>query len=382
MDIYKQTIEKVLESHSPLIILSPTNDLGILTSGLVLKTILESRNQKARIVMPEIEHISSMFQKKYPFIENLKDIDNTNICLHSVVISLDTSKTKVHDFSYEIQNNQLRINLTTSGDYFSSSSINSKHIAPYDLVIIVGSSSLKDLGAFAENQRDLLNKTTIINIDNNKSNTFFGTINLIDTESPSIAEMVYNIIDSLDNNQSILDEKTATLLLTGIIYTTKNFKSQNVTSKTLQIGSKLLAAKANRQDILKNLYQNYTPELLKVWGKILVKLEYDQSKKLTWSSINQNDIWPYNIEDENIIKIIEDFIVPMKDIESVAIFYAKNNDTIQVYLQTPLITKPIEIENMQISEMYQNKHFISFSIEHSALPIAQEAVLKYLQEKI
>lgn len=379
MTIYQEVAEKMLYSKNPLIILAPSMGLDIPMSGLVMKKIFESQGKKTQIVMP-VESLS--YKEHYALdgiLSEINDIEAVDTWNQKVVINLDVSKTKIHEFSYEIQNGQLKIHLTTSGSYFAAGSITTEYVNPFDLVIILGAQSLNDLGNFYNTQFKFLSSTPIINIDIDEANTRFGTINMVDNNATAVSEIVYGLMcDVTNTSKNILDEKIATMLLAGLIHKTTYFKTGNVTSKALDMGSKLIAAKAKKDEIVKTLYQ-YTAETLKISGKILANIIHDKDYKLIFSSISRDDIWPYKLEPSNVIKVIADFVAFIKDVDSFVLFYEDSPSVIQCYIKT---SKSVNFTDFGKAVTYGGSSgLVSYTISGIELDEAQASVLEAIREK-
>lgn len=98
----------------------------------------------------------------------------------------------------------------------------------YDLVFVVGASSMNDLGPIYSGYSAIFDQSTSINIDNSQTNANFGKINIVDSASPSISEMVAHLLPSLGLN---LDSDSASNILAGIYEATQNM-TQNVSQDT------------------------------------------------------------------------------------------------------------------------------------------------------
>lgn len=125
----------------------------------------------------------------------------------------------------------------------------------------------------------------ILVIDNHETNTRFGEINLIDTDTSSVAELLYFIY--LDWKVEI-DKTLATYLLTGILGDTGAFQFE-VKTKTFSVVDVLLKKGPNYDDIILNLFNTRDPKLLVTWGVILQKLKLDTEHQFCWSAVSYDD---------------------------------------------------------------------------------------------
>lgn len=100
--------------------------------------------------------------------------------------------------------------------------------ASADLVIIIGASRIEDVGSIILNEKDLLEKATIVNISDVPGS--FGKINLVDPNS-SLSEIVTAIIQETSLQ---LTKDTAQNLMQGIEDATQNLRSTKMTADTFE----------------------------------------------------------------------------------------------------------------------------------------------------
>ena len=89
----------------------------------------------------------------------------------------------------------------------------------FNLIITVGSSSLNALGRIYSENVNTFSGVSVVNIDNDPANTQFGTINVVDSQSPSISEIVAQLISGATLS---VDQDIASNLLAGIYAATSN----------------------------------------------------------------------------------------------------------------------------------------------------------------
>lgn len=148
-----------------------------------------------------------------------------------------------------------------SPEDISTSSSGFKH----DLIFTIDTPDLESLGAIYDNNVEFFYKTTIINIDHQAGNEEYGQINYLDLNVVSSSEIIFNLLKQDENNP--IDEDIATCLMAGIISKTKNYKSANLTPRTLLTSSKLIGLGARREEIINQLYRSRPLSVLKSWGK-------------------------------------------------------------------------------------------------------------------
>lgn len=101
------------------------------------------------------------------------------------------------------------------------------------LVFMVGASSLNDLGVIYQNNQTLFSGAHLVNIDNNSSNSSFGTTNILDTNAATLSEMVIQVISDLGFN---IDADIASNILTGIYAETANLTLKGTPDTFIAVG--------------------------------------------------------------------------------------------------------------------------------------------------
>jgi len=209
------------------------------------------------------------------------------------VFSLDIDKKKLQQLRYEVEENKLKIFITAKNGEISKDRISLESARfSYELIIVLGTSDLESLGSLYDENSELFYDVPVVNIDNNPSNEYFGKVNVVDVAASSTAEIVFNLIGELD--EKLIDEKTATNLLTGVIAATESFQNKNTTPKAFMTAASLIAKGANKQDIIRYLYKTKSVSMLKLMGKAMTGLKYNGQYKLAWSLIEDDSFLKAN----------------------------------------------------------------------------------------
>lgn len=117
----------------------------------------------------------------------------------------------------------------------------------FDLVVSIDSSDLQRLGtAFMPAQHGSL---SMVVFDHHITNTQFGTVNVVDPQAASSAEIILKLIHRLN---APVTPDIAAALLTGIITDTLAFRTSNATPSTLAAAMELMNAGASLTDITRN----------------------------------------------------------------------------------------------------------------------------------
>ncbi|MFH1187961.1 MAG: hypothetical protein V1688_03830 [bacterium] len=256
----------------------------------------------------------------YAFLPQVKNIKSEIDNLRKFIISLDISRTKVDEISYDVKENELDFIVSPKNGFFEESDISSKSSGfKYDLIFAIGTQDLEELGNIYDQDTEFFYKTPIINLDYLASNENFGQINLISLTATSVCDILFNLF--AECNKEIIDEDISTALLAGIISATKNFKSNKVTPSTLSIASHLITMGARRSEIVQHLYHARSLATLKLWGRILAHLKNDSAHKLVWSLVKKQDFFSTGAVEENLDDVVEELIANSYEVETVVIIY-------------------------------------------------------------
>lgn len=139
----------------------------------------------------------------------------------------------------------------------------------FDTIIVVDAGDLLYAGV-QEHFQKLPYSPIIINIDHHCTNELYGHYNLVLPEAASTTEVLHFYFKI---NGIKLDKHLATCLLTGIVTDTNNFSNPATTARSLKTASELLRAGANLRLIQGWTLKNKTLRGLKIWGKVLSRLQ-------------------------------------------------------------------------------------------------------------
>ncbi|MFH1226020.1 MAG: DHH family phosphoesterase [bacterium] len=318
----QQIYESIKRSRHILIVFRHNFNGDALGSALALFLILKKLDKRADLAAMDFDWPKNLIflpqEKILPALTNLK----------KYTISLDLKGAQIDELSYEIAGQEkLAIHLTPKNGTLSQQDISLQENAfKYDLIIAVDTPDLELLGKIYEDNASFFYQTPVINIDHSPANENYGQINLVDLTATSSAEIIFNWLEAM--SLDFLDEKIATCLLAGLIAETRSFKTRNVTPRALQIASRLMAAGANRSEIVENLYRARTLATLKLWGRALTRLENDPSLKLAWSLLGQADFLQAGAGEENLFELIDELIANSPEAEIIVLFYEQKDDQI------------------------------------------------------
>jgi len=280
-----QQIEEILKKSKDALILLPQNPGGdSIGAGWALYFLLKNKNIKSTVAFSDPFSGADKFNF-LPVPENLsKSISGAR----DFILSFNTHYNKILDVRTEKNEEELRIYITPENgsiDPRDFSFIPAKF--KYDLVISLGSPDKESFGTIYEENPDIFYEIPVINIDNHSANDNFGQINLVDITASSTSEIVAEMIDKV--NPAAIDENISNCLLAGIISATESFQNRKTTPKSLQISARLMDKGADQQKIVRYLYKTQPFNLLKLWGRTMAQLKWNEDLKLAWAALSVED---------------------------------------------------------------------------------------------
>jgi bifunctional oligoribonuclease and PAP phosphatase NrnA len=141
------------------------------------------------------------------------------------------------------------------------------------------------------------NNPLLINIDHHASNPLFGKINLVITDAPATAEVVYRFFRS-NNIEPSRDGATA--LLMGICFDTAIFSHNGTNERAFNTASELMRFGARARQVIRAMMANRTIPALRVWGKALERVQKHPFHEIISTCITREDIELHQVSDEEI----------------------------------------------------------------------------------
>ena len=126
----------------------------------------------------------------------------------------------------------------------------------------------------------------LLNIDHHHDNTRFGTVNLIDTEASSTAEIIYDLAGLLEVE---ITPQIANALYVGLITDTGRFMYENADARTHHIAAALIEAGVDVHDTYRRLYERVPIEKLRLISRALERIERFEDGKLAIAYISAED---------------------------------------------------------------------------------------------
>ncbi|MBI5369640.1 hypothetical protein HZA85_00380 [Candidatus Uhrbacteria bacterium] len=329
----QQVLEAIKRSSRPLICIPSGANADHYATGLGLARVLKKLDKQPTIVAAD-----GSAPKTVTFLEGHETITNKLENLRKFVIELDASKTKVDELSYETKDDKLYVYLSPKKGFWDEKDVRASSSGyRYDLILCIGTPDYESCAHLYADNPDFFYRTPVINIDHTPDNEHYGQINVVDLTASACGEVCHDLIDAIETG--LMDKEVATAFLTGMIANTKSFKTPNVTPRTLQTASKLMAKGARRDQIVEHLYRTRSIETLRLWGRALARLKSDANKKIVWSLLAQEDFMHAGAREEDLHDVIDELIATSPEAKIVVLLYENSERNICAIVR---VEKPLD----------------------------------------
>lgn len=369
-----EQFKAILSKTKNALILIPSDfDEDIVSASYATSLFLSQKGIQSTIILDD----KFETQSHLGFLPSPKKIKGTLSQARDFILAFNTSKNKIANVRTEKKEDELRIFITPEKGSIRPqdfSFIPAKF--KYDLVIALGAPSKESLGKVFEENPDIFYEVPVVNIDNHSDNEEFGQVNVVSVVASSICEIVTKLLE--ESNEKISQE-IAQCLLTGIIETTESFQNKKTTPKSLQVSAKLMEYGANQQEIIRHLYKTQPLHILKLWGRVMAKLRWNDQVELIWSLVSVEDFVQSRSKPKDVRFIL-------KKIQE---NYSSGKIFMLLYHETPDkakgIAKATDPESLKkISQSVEGRiegNICEFDINVSDIKNLEERIIKSIKEQ-
>jgi bifunctional oligoribonuclease and PAP phosphatase NrnA len=160
----------------------------------------------------------------------------------------------------------------------------------YDLLVIVDCGSLDRVGAVRERHAQLFADLPRVIVDHHLSNAGDEPTDWIDPQAAATCEMIALLATRLGAPLDAGEGSLATALMAGIVMDTSTFAHPNVTPRTLAVAAALVEAGAPLSEISRRLYRSKPDAQLRLFGRVLDRLETADGGRVVWSTLTEADL--------------------------------------------------------------------------------------------
>lgn len=319
-----QQLEKLLEqSKNVLILLSQNPDGDAISAGWAFYFFLKNKEIESTLAFSNgAESI-----QKFQFLPQPEKIAHEISGARDFMLSFNTRRNKIMNVRTETEGEEFKIYITPEHgviDPRDFSFIPAKY--KYDLIVVLGSPDKEALGKIYEENPDLLYEIPIVNIDHHSTNDNFGQVNIVNMTASSTSEILAQIFEQISPYS--LSGTIAECLLAGIMSATESFQKKNTTPKSLQIAASLMDKGADQQKIVRYLYKTQPFHVLKLLGRIMARLKWDEDIKLVWAPVLLEDFVQSRSQPKELPLVLEKIRDNYSSGRLFLVFYNETADTL------------------------------------------------------
>jgi bifunctional oligoribonuclease and PAP phosphatase NrnA len=160
----------------------------------------------------------------------------------------------------------------------------------YDLLVVSDCGTLDRIGAVRDRHPELFARLPRVIIDHHASNDAAGEADWIEPHSAATCEMVTLLAARLGAPLDDGNGAMAADLMAGIVMDTATFAHPNATPRTLAVSAALVQAGAPLSDISRRLYRSKPDAQLKLFGRVLDRLETAAGGRIIHSTLLDADL--------------------------------------------------------------------------------------------
>ena len=294
-------VKELIEKSSAILILVPENSGGdAFGAAAGIGAFLENLGKTVTIAGSNIAPTAESFV----FLDPPKSILPSISGVREFILSFNTEQNDIVSIRTERSVGEYRIFITPekgSIDPRDFSFVPAKF--SFDIVITVGAPDKESLGKIFETNPDIFYEVPVIAIDHLAENDRFGQVNIIDITASSTSETATALLEKIGEKH--IDARVAGLLLAGIVLGTESFQKKNTSPGALGAASRLMDRGADQHDIIFRLVNTQPLSLLKLWGRVMAGLRWNEACKLMWARVAPEDIVQSRSRIEDLPLILE-----------------------------------------------------------------------------
>jgi phosphoesterase RecJ-like protein len=146
-----------------------------------------------------------------------------------------------------------------------------------------------------------LDSREIINIDHHKSNTLYGTVNIVDSTAVSASTVAYMLF----RDEFPISKGIATCFYTALLSDTQYFTTSNVTYDTFNIASDLMSCGVDISEVVFNLKQRRSLASLRILSSTLDTLDLYADAKVVFMYVAKDKLKEAGATIQDVVGIVD-----------------------------------------------------------------------------
>lgn len=195
---------------------------------------------------------------------------------------------------------------------------------PFDAVILLECANIPRSG------HENLENYFKINIDHHFSNDAYADINWINPQASAVGEMVFELGEALGFR---LTPRIAEHLYCAIVSDTGCFQFSNTSARSFEVSHRLISLGADPVRITELLYNNNSPEKIKLLGQVLTTLQMNERGTIAVITMFRSHLQTLNLK-ETDTEDITTLARSIKGVETVLFFKEVESNTFRISIRS------------------------------------------------
>ena len=368
----QQFHDLIKKSSHPLIFLTPYPSRDDIASALALSLFIERLGKSVTLAADRIETTLN----ELSFVARPKETLSALSGARDFVLSFNTSYNKILGVRTAQEGDEYRIYLTPEKGTIDPRDFSfiPAHYR-FDAAIIIGAPDKERLGKIFEDNPDIFYEVPLINIDTSSQNELFGQINLVDITASSKSEIIAELLER--TVPTFITEPIAEALLAGIMSATESFQKKNTTPKALKAAASLIGHGADQQKIVRTLYRTEPLPLLKLWGRALSHVRWDEKHKLILAPVSLEDLVQSRAHTHDLSLVLEKIRGSFSLATTFVLFFQESPVSIRVLLRCHN-TETLNKLHDSLPESEIQGETLAFSLAATSLETAETSLQSHL----
>lgn len=273
--------ELIAKSEHVALLLPPRPSIDCMAAAEVI----------TRAILAQDKHVGflpNVSSDSLPPPEAFAKVLNPNALTREFVIAVDTAESPISQLRYEKHEGRLEIILSPKTLPIRENALSFREgKLQCDCLVAIGVADVEALSPAALGvEPQFFTETPIIAIGNSPGQKSYGEVNLISAQEASLSELAHEFVKAVSGGP--LDGRAATMLLTGIISATDNFRSPVLVATHLA-AAELLQIGAD-QTVAASIADTRRPfSLLQLVARASVRSKESEEGRVLWSFLTAED---------------------------------------------------------------------------------------------
>jgi bifunctional oligoribonuclease and PAP phosphatase NrnA len=361
----------ILESESPLIFLPPHPGVDLVASAFALFSFCSENGHAPKIICESAENVASSLNFIHPAPEVLPRLSGAR----DFVLIFETKYNPISEVRTEREADRLKVYITPE-----KSSIDPRDFSfepasfSHDLVITLGATDKEHLGKAYEENPDVFYEVPVVNIDHRAANELFGQVNAVDLTASTVSEVVAEIIDI---EKSHTAPHVYEYLLAGIMSGTASFQKTTTSPKAFRLASLLMDLGADQQRIVNALYKTQPLHLLKLWGKVMAGIKWNEKLGLIWGQVSLEDFVQARASQNDLPEVLEKIRLNYQTAKIYLLLHQEDGTCVQALLAGANEDITTALLGIFPEARTQGSHLV-MKLEKHSIEAAEEEILQKL----